>query len=227
MKFECDECQDLQWVNGKPCACQTRKRQRRLFAELVRNLGAIYTPHSLESLQPQRSRHWKQAQLIEAMRANPEASWALFGEKGIGKTLFAFVLARHAIEQGRFVVAVRLRTLLEQLREWEFNDGARPAIVASTLREAETSWCIVLDEIGAISPTPYAGQELLDIVDAIYTSGRHQLIVTAMSDEETLKQHYERAGDGLGGAILRRILDSPNVIKPKDLFELKAPLRVA
>lgn len=225
VNFDCPVCEDLQWVGqpARPCECLERKRKARMLAALVRALGETCAPYTLDSLTPLPSRHWKQAAIIKRMREEPSASWAFFGTQGIGKTLFAFVLARHAIEQGRFVVATTLKDLLDSLRDWQFNEDVKPAITADTLRDAKTSWCVVVDDIGVMNSTPFAVQEWLGIVNAIYSTGRHQLIVTSMSSEQTLRHHYEKAGDGLGIAILRRILDMPNVLKPTQLFDLEKP----
>lgn len=225
VNFECSICEDLQWIGqpARPCECMERKRKARMLAALTRAIGDAYAPYTLENLVALPSRHWKQNVIIQRMRQEPDARWAFFGTQGIGKTLFAFVLARHAIEQGRFVVATTLKDLLDDLRDWQFNEDVKPAITADTLRDAKTSWCIFVDDIGAMNSTPYAVQEWLSIVNAIYSTDRHQLIVTSMSSEQVLRQHYEKAGDGLGVAILRRILDMPNVLKPTQLFDLHPP----
>lgn len=211
------ECRGIGWLftskGTYPCHCKKK-------ADIEQRLAKIedeYRGYSLDTIQPDASRHPKQAQVLAMMRDDPRASFAFFGDNGIGKTLFGWLLYRRAVEDGRFAVAVKTKRLLDSYRRAEFDPDEPLAITADVLLRAETRYFVFLDEIGVASPSQYAGAQFYDLVDAIYTK-RHQLVVTSHSTVESLSAHWSRSGDRYGVAILRRILELDGMTEVGGLF---------
>lgn len=216
--YKCGTCNDTGYEfigdGVRPCVCLTRKRVERLLS--VEWLQC-YRRFDLAMIQPDPQRHWKQSALLDQLRREPERSYAFFGTNGIGKTLFAWLLYRYAVEDGRFAVAVKVKRLLDDFRAAEFDPDHCPAITARTLIEAKSRWLVLLDDFGVASPSAYAGSQLYDLCDAIYTKG-HQLVVTSHSTAESLQRHWSQAGDRYGAAIMRRVLEVEGMVQVTELF---------
>lgn len=211
------ECRGIGWLftasGAKPCRC----KQEADIAQRLARIDDEYRGYTLETIQPDASRHPKQADLIAKMRNDPSASFAFFGQNGIGKTLFGWLLYRRAVEDGRFAIAVKTKRLLDSYRRAEFDADEPLAITADVLLRAKTRYFVFLDEIGVASPSAYAGAQFYDLMDAIYVK-RHQLVVTSHSTVDALVEHWGRSGDRYGVAILRRILELDGMIEVGGLF---------
>jgi DNA replication protein DnaC len=206
-------------VDGRRCECHVRKRIAEKLERLDRRY-AKFARFDLMSLSADESRHAKQAELIPTIQADPKMSLLLFGGTGTGKTLIGYVMAKHAIAQGRPVVAVTLAELLDQYRAQSFDAERLPIVDAETLREAEGRYLIFVDEMDKARPTEFAGEKLFQLVNAIYET-EQQVVVASNLPKPNLMAHWERAGQSgqgvefsqYGAPILRRLCELENSLE--------------
>lgn len=223
---DCPECSDTGMVIGpsgaKRCECVHRRARARFYAFVPAEFREI----TLETVQPNASRHPRQAEAIEMIRKTPYASYLLFGANGVGKSLLSWLIVMKAYEDGRDTVAIELDRLLKQYRRYEFNDEEKPEILADDLREGAArytlhrrDWTVLeditierkpitifLDEISATSPTEYAAKEFFYLLKAAHEFG-HQVVMTCNVTPKQLQVHWSRIDAFWGNSISRRIAE--------------------
>jgi DNA replication protein DnaC len=204
----------LKWVDGgngwKRCECFIREQREKKLAQIPPEYQEI----TLETMRPDARRHPKQAILIPRLQKEPRRSVIMTGPHGTGKTAIAYALYRRAVEDDRPAVFCYLPDLLADLREAELRDDYIPCISVDALTsEAKGAprWLIVIDDFNVGRPSNFAGEMLASILNAIYNY-HHQLVITAHCSIEELKQHWERAGAGYGGSIIRRSVQSHDAL---------------
>lgn len=196
------------WIEGrgvKECRC-------RLEEKTARKLGRIpieYECLRLDEIKPDIERHPKQTLLWQTIRARPDHCYLICGRGGAGKSAVMWTLYRRAVEQGRPAVAMSLAELVEDYKHAEisrFEDEYVPQLALATLKTKSERWFIGIDDFHVGRATRFAGEMIYRLMDVAY-SYRHQLVVTSQLDKRKLGQHWEEAGEGYGGAIMRRVLE--------------------
>lgn len=213
--FDCDKCNDSGVVFfrqdgysfSRKCVCVVRRIQ----SQKLSVIPPAFKSANLENLQPDEKRHPKQPVLIDAIRGNPEGSYFLAGRFGTGKTYLMWALYRHAVLAGKRTVICTLSELIGEYKRFiqQSSSGQQlqyPRVGAEDLRQQHTRYSIFLDDVDKARPTEYVAEQLFELVDAIYAFG-HQIVVTTNLTAAALAQHFERADERYGGAIVRRITE--------------------
>lgn len=204
---------DTGWIviegqGAKRCECLASARRQRLLDRIPPE----YRDFDLATIEPDETRHPKQAALLAAIRENPQTSLLLSGRVGCGKSLFGWLCYKAAIEQNRVAVALPLAELLLQFRRYETGGDTLPDITFESLRTDKRRYFLFLDEFDKARPSEFAGEQLYMLMDAIYTY-RHQLVVTSNVDKDGLRQHWSRASEQYGASIMRRLLELENMTR--------------
>lgn len=196
------------------CKCRVAKIRANRLAKIPPKFAGFH----LSTLEPDVRCHPKQAEIVPFIKQNPESSYVLAGRFGSGKSLMMWMLYRHAIKQTpRKVVACTLSELLDEFRAFIQSSVNRetpkiPRLNAAELRQTETPYSIFLDDIDKARPSEYAAEQFFEIVNAIYEF-QHQLVVTTNLTVRGLADHFDRADDRFGGAIVRRLVDNAKVVE--------------
>jgi len=192
---------------ARACECLTSSIRQYLLGRIPERFAGC----SLAAFEPDARRHPMQAEILEALRANPGANYFLSGSFGTGKTQFLWMLYRQAVEgRERHPLAYTLIGLLNEYRSAfdtaeRRTEPARPKLTADVLRNASTKYAVFLDDIDKARPTEYVAEQVFDLLDASDDHG-HQLVVTTNLPAVELIDHFERADERYGGAIVRRLL---------------------
>lgn len=214
--YDCEKCQDLEWVvtarGAKQCDClQTKLRTR-----LLERIPAEYRAFDLATIEPDVNRHPGQASLVEFLRSAPDRSLLLCGRVGCGKSLFGWLLYKRAVEDGRPAVAAPLAELMAEYRRYECGGDKLPSVISADLRSDKRRWLIFLDEFDKARASEFATEQLFLLLDAVY-AGRHQLIVTSNVDKDGLRSHWSRESEQYGVSIMRRLLELDGMAR-KEMF---------
>lgn len=208
----CERCGDTGFERGPSGyqLCQCRK-DRIMQAKLAR-VPPEFRWATLENIRADVTRHPMQAEAIEAMRADPFGGYFFGGRFGCGKSLLMWTLYREAVVSG--VAKVVCCTLAELLSEYTAFIGASrnggggtlPRLNAAELRQEDVRYSIFLDDIDKARPSEYAAEQLFEIINAAYEF-KHQIVVTTNLGIAALVDHFDRADERFGGAIVRRLID--------------------
>jgi DNA replication protein DnaC len=117
---------------------------------------------------------------------NPSSSKWLFlhGTYGCGKTHLAAAIANALVERGQAVVFMNVTDLLDHLRE-AFSAGVGESLM-SRLDRIRDAPVLILDDLGAESPTPWAMEKLYQIINFRY-NGNLPTVVTSNRDISRLE----------------------------------------
>lgn len=225
--YKCHECGDSGLMplvlieNGKEydavrnCKCKVERIRTGRIGMIPKHFQSM----SLDALRPNLRKHRKQAEILDYLRNNPLKSYVFSGKVGVGKSTFAWALCHHAIDgQVPRFVACSLVELLQEYRTWfaastKDQQAPWPRVIPNQLRQNETKYFIMLDDIDKARPTEYASELLFDLTDAIYAYG-HQVVVTTNLPLLKLIKHFEKADPQYGASIVRRLTD------PAKIFEM-------
>lgn len=191
------------------CRCRVAKIRATRLDKIPPRFAAFY----LTTLEPNLSAHPMQAEIVPQLKRNPEGSYLLSGRFGCGKSLMMWMLYRYAIKQtSQKVVCLTLTELLNQYKAlFQGNEELTiPDLNASELKQTDLKYSIFFDDIDKARPTEYAAEQFFEIVNAIYEY-KHQLVVTTNLPVAQLINHFDRADERFGGAIVRRLVDGAKV----------------
>jgi DNA replication protein DnaC len=214
--YNCAKCQDLEWLITKHGAKRCECLEARLRTQLLASIPAEYRAFDLATIKPDTNRHPGQASLIPKLHAYPEASLLLCGKVGCGKSLFGWLLYKHAVECGRPAVAAPLAELMAEYRRYECGGDKLPSVMSADLRSDKRRWLIFLDEFDKARASEFAAEELFLLMDAVY-AGRHQLIVASNLTKDELRAHWSQASEQYGVSIMRRLLELDGMAR-KEMF---------
>lgn len=194
------------------CKCRLAK----IRADRLAKIPPKFANHHLSTLVPNIGAHPMQSEVVPFIQANPEMSYILAGRFGSGKSLMMWLLYRHAIKQtAHKVVICTLAELLDEFRAFIRSSVNQetpqlPRLNATELKQSDRRYSIFLDDIDKARPTEYAAEQFFEIANAIYEY-QHQLVVTTNLRISELGDHFDRADERFGGAILRRLVDGAKV----------------
>lgn len=216
---DCPHCSDG-WIvepgsGARQCECLKAKfRQRKLD-----RIPAIYDGLTLATITPDASRYHRQAELIAALRANPEISIAFTGNltgdepasdlsNRTGKSLMGWLLYREAIERGQKAYGFFLPDLLKQFQTWELDPEKMPEVTPFDLQQRHTKYFLLLDELDKARPSEFRAEMLFQLIEAAH-SFKHQLVITTNYTLDGLSRYWSRNGVSYGPAIVSRIKEMP------------------
>lgn len=193
------------------CLCVRRRSAR---AQLAMVPPAFSNP-KLSRLKPRADLHPRQANVIAAVQANPNDSYAFYGRNQTGKSHLAWAIFRHVVASRRSAVACTVRDLLSEFRRVEIGvpDGETlksPRVTAEQLRKPGKPWLLFLDEFEKARPSEFASEQLFNLLDAA-KSFNHQIVITSNLNADALRAHWSRIDEIWGNSIMTRLQDCHQV----------------
>lgn len=206
--MNCLVCNDTGFeltTNGaKPCECRLRRVVESRLAKIPPRFSGV----RLADIQPRKG----QEDIVRFAQANPQNSFFLAGKFGSGKSMLMWALYREAIERNQpKIVTCTLAELLNEYRAF-INGAPPPRLNATELKQNHTRYSIFFDDIDKAKPTEYAAEQFFEIVNAIYEYG-HQIVTTTNLGVAQLVDHFDRADERFGGAIVRRLVDNAKIVE--------------
>jgi DNA replication protein DnaC len=137
---------------------------------------------------------------------SPEGWMVLLGRTGSGKTHLAAAIGHHLESKGMAVEFCVVPDLLDSLRSAS-REGAQTGHLEDLLEAVRTASCLILDDLGVHSATPWAQEKLFQILNYRYNAKLPTVITVGCSL------------DDLPEAWVSRMYDT----KVSMIFEIEAP----
>jgi DNA replication protein DnaC len=192
-----------QFGKALPCRCKLAERAVRRREELFRisSLGVL-SEKSFETFHPRVPGVQQGYQAALEYSTHPEGWLLLLGPYGCGKTHLAAAIANECLARGALVLFSTVPDLLDHLRA-TFSPTSEVVYdeLFSLMRDAEL---LVLDDLGAQYPTPWANEKLFQLLNYRYQQ-RLPMVITA--NDQGLQSVDERIGSRLGDrGLVRTVL---------------------
>jgi hypothetical protein len=128
----------------------------------------------------------KQQKIIDIMRAEPTAGYALFGPSGWSKSTFMYALLGDALErQNDFdfcygqrmlngyqpVVFYHAAELMDETERWMYKDGPAPMLTVNRIermRKLKIKFSVFIDEYEKVRKSPFRMEESYKLLHAMY-----------------------------------------------------------
>lgn len=193
---------------SKPCACALEKRRRSLLARIPPGFPAM----KLSQIVPRFDKHPNQAIAFQSILDHPSESLFISGRPGCGKTMALYALYREGVMKDERVVVCTLTELLNEHRKviqdsMAGNNITKPRLCAEDLKQNHTKFQIFFDDLDKARPSEYAAEQLFEILNAA-VDFQHRLVVTTNLTLTKLVEHFDRADERFGKAIVRRIAEN-------------------
>ena len=120
--------------------------------------------------------------IAERFAAQPEGWLVLVGPHGSGKTHIAAAIANRSIERGRPALFLTVADLLDHLRA-AYDDDAEVGYDA-LLEQVRNAPLLVLDDLDAYSPTPWAREKFFQVVSHRFNAAMPTVFTTSRSPAE-------------------------------------------
>jgi DNA replication protein DnaC len=191
-----------QFGRAVPCGCVLDETTDEQVDRLLRysNLGSLRRMTFATLMSRGRSAdllHQERfAAAVDAARRfaeQPEGWLALLGRSGAGKTHIAAAVANRRIELGRPALFIVVPDLLDHLRASYRPEASEP--YDSLFEQVRNAPLLVLDDLGAQSPTPWAVEKLYQIVNHRYNLQLATVITSSMGLDELDERVRTRLGD--------------------------------
>ena len=138
---------------------------------------------------------------------NP-TDWLLYtGRYGTGKTHLAAAIANHALEKGIDVIFQPVPDLLDQLR---MSYGSSSMSYEDRFERFRTVPLLILDDLGAQSPTPWAEEKLYQIINYRYVNKLPTVVTSNVNMREWDGRIASRLRDPMVNHISMMVPDFRN-----------------
>jgi DNA replication protein DnaC len=153
-----------------------------MIREKIAAIPERFSACTFESYQPGTS---KQAEALELMQANPEASYFIHGPYGCGKTHLLYAQYRKLVLVGGHCHVRTSTELLDELQRMEFDhDYVSPVFLNS---HSKKRYHLFWDDADKFKMTDFKSQGLFDLIDAIYRNGLSLTLTSNFSLKELVE----------------------------------------
>lgn len=174
---------------GKAIDCECRQAQadadRREYLRRIGGLSAL-TDKTLETFNPDgvglqekdRANLRRVYERVSAYTTNPQGWLVIKGGYGCGKTHLAAAIANTQISSGNRAMFMTAPDLLDHLRSGYRSDADELAGYTERFDEIRTIPLLILDDLGAESPTQWANERLYQILNHRYNAMLPTVVTT-------------------------------------------------
>ena len=200
--FECAECGDTGYVDGKLCSCVIKEAAKRLFAQS--GIGDALKEQTFDNFDLRlygKKAERDQMQTIfgfcrdYAEKFSKDSESLLFiGGTGLGKTHLSSAIAQTVITKGYTVMYESAQSLFDNFEAKRF--GRDPDVDVKIYTDCDL---LIIDDLGAEHVTQFTTATLYNLINQRKINKRPMIISTNLSGTETRKTYNQRITSRLFG----------------------------
>lgn len=195
--YQCKECEDSGYVNGKLCQCVRKKATKLNYDELNKDVKLseytfrsflldYYPEKEIDGVVPREIMTKICGFCVKYASEFTENSESLlfFGKTGLGKTHLSLSIANDVISKGYNVVYGPISRIIGNIEQEHFSGNDR-----TTLSNVIDCDLLIFDDLGTEFTTQFVVSTIFDIINSRILNNKPTIINTNL-DLEELKQKY-------------------------------------
>lgn len=212
LKYHCDLCQDVGYVNGQKCTCY-----KQLLAEIVyaeSDFSQMLNDESFEtfdeslfdndSVHPEYGITVRQNMkdvrsmgkvFVRDFKENADSLY-LYGPSGTGKTFLATCIARELLKEGLVVVYRTSSQLMDDIREVKFQDNKE---IETLLSDCDL---LIIDDLGTEMPSDHSKTEIFNLINQRLLQSKKMIISSNLRLDKIRGKYSERLTSRIMGDFI-------------------------
>lgn len=195
--YECAECGDTGYVNGKKCKCFEQKLINEMYS--VSNIESLLKEQNFDTFTYKYFKLGEEAERMikihdECVRFceefdNGGKSLLFYGKTGTGKTFLSSCIAKKLIDMGKTVVYMRASTLFAMYEDYRFGRSDEMKSMTDKLKNADL---VIIDDLGTEMKTKTSFSFFLELMNERIQSSKKMIINTNFNMGELTKEYSSR-----------------------------------
>ena len=215
-KPACPRCGDTGWVGASMCACLKKLCAQEQIAELSKLLDLGEQSFETFQVDYYSDAYWpdkgtsprERMEMIKDICYNYAVKFERFftknlflsGPPGLGKTFLSACIARTVAEEGYSVVYDTAANIFAQFEARKFQrDSADGQEARDETRRYLNCDLLILDDLGSELTTQFTQSALYELINTRLVAGRHTVISSNLSMEETARRYSPQIASRLEG----------------------------
>lgn len=221
--YDCPECRDTGYVDGRPCRCFKQQVTRLLYAQS--NLQELLATENFSALSYD---YYKGSDLANFKKA-VESSFSFikhfreeyrnllfYGEVGTGKTFLSNCIACEMLNQGYSVIYFSASGLFNLLSRYSFDAGNKEMLY-KTYEDLYNCDLVIVDDLGTELSNTFTNSQFFSFINERLLRKKSVLISTNLSLEEIKARYSERIFSRLTSNFIFRKLSGPDIRACKNI----------
>lgn len=221
--YDCPECRDTGYVNGRRCHCFKQQITRMLYAQS--NLQELLATENFSALSYD---YYKDNDLSNFKKAVESSlsfiknfrteyrNLLFYGEVGTGKTFLSNCIACEMLNQGYSVIYFSASGFFNLLSRYSFDTGNKEMLY-KTYEDLYNCDLVIVDDLGTELSNTFTNSEFFSFLNERLLRKKSILISTNLSLEEIKARYSERIFSRLTGNFIFRKLSGPDIRACKNI----------
>ena len=207
-KYECDDCSDTGYADGKMCHCM---REALILAGYdASGIGKLlrtqnFDNFSLDYYKNNRQNYEIMSRALEIVKSYAEnfdakspKNLLFIGGTGLGKTHLSSAVAKTVIDKGYDVMYKTAIGIMSDFEYSRFGNAAVTDDISPTSRYFDCD-LLIIDDLGTEISNQFTVSTIYNIIDTRINTGKSMLISTNLSGDELRKRYWDRITSRLFG----------------------------
>lgn len=204
-KYECSDCRDTGFIQGKKCHCYKRRLVEICYEKS--NLKDVLKTHNFEhfkldyysdtvdpehGISPRQNMEdilQKVYRYIENFDKSDDYNFLFYGKSGLGKTFLSYCIAKELLDRGYVVLYLTSTDLFDILRTYKINDDDYSDERIQLIFDSDL---LILDDLGTEPFTGFTMQELFNVINKRQLQGKKMIVSTNLTLDEIVSFYPER-----------------------------------
>lgn len=221
--YDCPECRDTGYSDGRRCRCFKQQITRMLYAQS--NLQELLATENFSALSYD---YYKDNDLVNFKKAVESSlsfiknfrteyrNLLFYGEVGTGKTFLSNCIACEMLNQGYSVIYFSASGFFNLLSRYSFDSGNKEMLY-KTYEDLYNCDLVIVDDLGTELSNAFTNSEFFAFLNERLLRKKSILISTNLSLEEIKSRYSERIFSRLTGNFIFRKLSGPDIRACKNI----------
>ena len=220
VKYECENCGDSGYIEGKMCECMRRRLimagcESSGIAQLMREQN--FDNFSLEYYRSNNNDYRNMEQVLETAKQfaenfaeNNGKNLLFLGGTGLGKTHLSSAVARRVIERGFDVSYVTAQGMISDFERERFGNTSYGAGEGDTARYFEAD-LLIIDDLGTEMTNQFTVSCLYNVINTRINCKKSTIISANVNADELRQRYTDRIASRVFGEYLARLFTGKDV----------------